>query len=162
MRIGIDISKALGPPDGIGRYTAGLLTGLAQLAQRGELEDCQFLLYSLHQPWPPEDGTALPASLNLPASFELTGRRVPANDEVDLFHCTTHSVPRGYRGHLLFTLYDLTFLTLPRAHTFENRLHCTRGLARALARRKQPARVGQPFVAREGRGRRDYRGVSGG
>ena len=146
MRIGIDISKALGPPDGIGRYTAGLLAGLAALADEGQLEGHRVDLYALLQP--PPAGQAREetlANLNralagavagtrLPANFELRDQRSPAGGEVDLFHCTTHSVPVRYRGPLVFTVYDLTFLTLPQVHTVENRLHCTRGLARALAR----------------------------
>ncbi len=146
MRIGIDISKALGPPDGIGRYTAGLLAGLAALAGEGKLDDHRFLLYSLYQPLPAGDSeketlailtqvlAGAVAGAQLPACFKLKPQRAPIDGEVDLFHCTTHSVPRRYRGPVLFTVYDLTFLTLPAAHTVENRLHCTRGLARALAR----------------------------
>jgi alpha-1,3-rhamnosyl/mannosyltransferase len=43
-------------------------------------------------------------------------------------------VPQDAELRLLFSLYDLTFLTHPHVHTLDNRLHCTAGLARALAR----------------------------
>lgn len=136
MRIGIDISKALGPPDGIGRYIAGLLGGLIEMAADGALAGHSFHLYALYDA--PLEGTAAQALRRrfgaLPASFVCEAARAPASGEVDLFHCTTHSVPVGYDGPLLFTVYDLTFLTLPATHTLANRMHCTRGLARAMAR----------------------------
>jgi glycosyltransferase involved in cell wall biosynthesis len=127
VRIGIDIGKALGPLDGLARYARGLVAGLAATDREN-----RYLLYPLC-----EEGTekrfreVFPA---LPPGFEFAGRRAPAAGEVELFHCTSSAVPHAAGTALVYTLHDLTFLTLAATHTLHNRLHCLRGLARALAR----------------------------
>lgn len=127
MRIGIDMSKALGRPDGVGRYTAGLVRAL--MALDGENH---YRLYPLFQEPEPEAFRArFPGA---PERFALQSRRRPGPGEVDVFHATTHSVPVGLAAPLVFTLYDLSFLSHPHCHTLGNRLHCLRGTARALAR----------------------------
>lgn len=127
MRIGIDIAKALGPPDGIGRYGHGLVHGLMRVDRENE-----YFLYPLFEAVSEERfQRVFPGA---PANFRFAGRRQPGPGEVELFHCTTGSVPQGYDGALVYTLFDLTFLSHPGAHTLDNRLHCLRGLARALAR----------------------------
>jgi alpha-1,3-rhamnosyl/mannosyltransferase len=133
MRIGIDIGKLAIRPDGVGRYCAGLLRGLAEVERAlPQARGNRYVLFSL-QGEPAADG--LPAWLaRLGDRFELSARAQPKRGEVDLFHCTAHDVPDDHDGALLFSLYDVTFLTLPQAHTLGNRLRCTAGLARALAR----------------------------
>jgi glycosyltransferase involved in cell wall biosynthesis len=128
VRIGIDIGKALGPPDGLARYARELIGALA--AVDGEN---RYLLFPLLAEAP--ERRFREVFPELPPSFALAPRRAPAPGEVDLFHCTTAAVPHGEGLPLVYTLYDLTFLTHPRVHTLDNRLHCLRGLARALARR---------------------------
>jgi glycosyltransferase involved in cell wall biosynthesis len=134
MRIGIDIGKLAVRLDGVGRYCAGVLHGLAEIerglpAERGN----RYLLYSLLAD--PTESSWPEWLRRLGDRFEVTGRSSPAPGEVDLFHCTAHAVPDDPNvGPLLFSLYDLTFLTLPRLHTLDNRLQCTVGLSRALAR----------------------------
>ncbi len=127
MRIGFDAGKAVRPRDGIGRYARELLRALLALDERPELE-----LF------------ALPAELDEPRVRSLLGelpgdvglhRGWPTDDPVDVFHATTWAVPpggpRGFSGPLVFTCYDLTFLSHPECHTLDNRLSCLAGLLRA-------------------------------
>ncbi|HVS16212.1 MAG TPA: glycosyltransferase family 1 protein [Thermoanaerobaculia bacterium] len=133
MRIGIDIGKALGALDGIGRYTRGLLVGLGELeASLPAAERVEYRLYPLFRC----DVVVERESLLPPGArgFSFAERAAPVPGEVDLFHATAWAVPAAWRGPLALTLYDLTFLTLPATHTAENRAHCSVGLARALAR----------------------------
>lgn len=127
MRIGIDIGKALGPLDGIGRYGRGLLQGLMAVDREN-----RYSLYPLFEAASAERFREV--FPDPPANFTLAGGRRPAPEEVDLFHATTGSVPQGWQGPLVFTLFDLTILSHPQAHTLDNRLHWLLGLARALAR----------------------------
>jgi glycosyltransferase involved in cell wall biosynthesis len=127
VRVGIDIGKALGPLDGVCRYARGLLAGLMALGG-----DDEYRLYPLFAPVPRQSFAEL--FPRAPANFRLMERPAPAPGEVDVFHCTTAAVPIGAAMPLVFTLFDLTFLSHPAAHLLGNRLHCLRGLARALAR----------------------------
>jgi glycosyltransferase involved in cell wall biosynthesis len=133
VRIGIDIGKALGALDGIGRYARGLLGGLVELeASLPPAERFEYRLYPLFRCDPViERETLMPPEA---AGFSFAERAWPAPGEVDLFHATAWAVPAAWRGPLALGLYDLTFLTLPATHTAENRVHCSVGLARALAR----------------------------
>ncbi len=124
MRIAIDASKALSPRDGIGRYTRELLQALAALGTDDEIE-----LFGLS---PELDAdTARDRLGGLPPYFRLSGSGLVNGDRVDLVHVTTWNIPPGYGGPLLFTCYDLTFLTHATSHTLENKVHCLTGLLRA-------------------------------
>jgi glycosyltransferase involved in cell wall biosynthesis len=142
MHIGIDISKALGRTDGIGRTTAELVR--AQLAldrDDPEVRDNRFTLYPVFEPATRERfAERVP---DAPESFRFTTARRPAPGEVEVFHVTTHSVPEGIDCPLVVTLYDLSFLTHPQLHTLANRLHCLRGTARALARGARPIAISE-------------------
>lgn len=130
MRVGIDISKALGPPDGIATYVSGLLRGLVSLG----LDD-EVWLYGLHAPL--ERELLARRFPRLPGNFRPQARRAPSPGEVDVFHATANCAPLAApfapAAPLVYTVYDLTFLSHPDLHTVSNRLHCTRGLVRALA-----------------------------
>lgn len=141
MRVGIDIGKLSVRADGIGRYCFGLLRGLAEIerALPGGGAN-QYLLYSLLDE---AAGEVQEQLRQLGDRFEWTGRRSPERGEVDLFHCTAHAVPLEPECRLVFSLYDLTFLTHPQLHTLDNRLHCTAGLARALARGAKIAAISE-------------------
>lgn len=124
MRIGIDASKAVRPADGIGRYSLELLRALSALDDGPEIE-----LFGL----PPElDETAVRRQLGeLPRSVALhRGWRVDA-EAIDVFHSTAWNVPPGFAGPLVFTCHDLTFLSHPRCHILDNKVHCLDGLLRA-------------------------------
>ena len=126
MRVGIDISKALRRLDGIGRAIQGLVRGLMAVDR-----DNDYRLYPVHEPATAERfHEVFPEA---PPNFVFTPERRPAAGEVDVFHATTYSVPHGLSARLVLTVYDLTFLTHPQFHTLTNRLHCLRGLARAIS-----------------------------
>lgn len=124
MRIGFDASKAR-HPDGIGRYTAQLLAALARLD--AELE---IVLYGLDTPI---DGDALAAELETSDGVKVhpATRRGPCAGDVDVLHSTTWTVPPTYRGPLVLTSYDLTFLTHPECHTVDNKIRCMTGVLEA-------------------------------
>ena len=120
MRIGLDVSKALAPSDGIGRYSRELLRALTELGVRLEL-------YGL-----PADADETEARRRL-AHPVHRGWNVDSA-AVDVFHSTAWDLPLGYRGPLIFTCHDLTFLTHPACHTVANKVHCLTGLLRANLR----------------------------
>jgi alpha-1,3-rhamnosyl/mannosyltransferase len=132
VRIGLDVGKALGALDGIGRYTRGLLAGLREL--EAELSGATRFEYVLYPLFRCERTLEVAELIGDQEGFTVARRAVPAPGEVDLFHATAWAVPATYRGPLALTLYDLTFLTLAEAHTEQNRAHCLIGLSRALAR----------------------------
>ncbi len=127
MRIGIDVSKALGRPDGIASYTAGLVRGLARVAPEQALR-----LYGLVAPIDAEGARARLGEL--PPSFEVASTRQPLPGEVEVFHGPAYALPLAETSPAVLTLYDLSFLSHSHCHTLDNRLHCLRGLTRALAR----------------------------
>jgi glycosyltransferase involved in cell wall biosynthesis len=125
LRIGIDITKAITPTDGVGNYTLELLRSLAtQLAQGDEL-----YLYSLTQP---HNAEAFAASFpDLPEGCHARPGGRPRDDQLDIFHATAFALPAGYRGAVLFTCYDLTFLTHAECHTRMNKIACLTGTLEA-------------------------------
>lgn len=133
MRIGLDITKAIDPRDGVGNYTAELTRALLALDS-----DDEILLYSLSQK---VDPAALDAQFpNRPARSELRPDTRPQDDGVDLFHVTSFAFPTGFAGRTVFTCYDLTFLTHPECHTLGNKVACMTGTLEAVLR-------GAEFVA---------------
>ena len=126
MRIGIDVDKTLGRPDGIANYAAGLVAGLMEIDRESE-----YLLYALgERRSAAEFQRRFPEA---PDNFVFRERVAPAADGLDVFHVTMHRLPAGLRAPMLFTLYDLSFVTHPETHTLENRLLCLTALARAAA-----------------------------
>ncbi|HEX9734898.1 MAG TPA: glycosyltransferase family 1 protein [Thermoanaerobaculia bacterium] len=116
MRVGVDISKALPPRDGIGRFTAELVRALTAAGAAPRL-------YALG-----------PAADRARVDACFPGAEVgvdPACDGLDVFHATAWTVPAHYRGPLVFTCYDLTFLSHPDCHTFDNKVRCLTGLLEA-------------------------------
>jgi len=127
VRIGIDIAKALGRPDGIGSYTAGLVRALMAADRENA-----YRLYPLVEAASPEEfARRFPEA---PPNFAFRCERRPAPGEVDVFHATAYGVPADLAAPLVFTVHDLSFLTHPHCHTLDNRIHCLTGLARGLAR----------------------------
>jgi len=128
VRVGIDVSKARPPRDGIGVATFELLRALAA-AERQAPGTVELHLYPLLHPL---DGDALAAELGgWPRGWRFRAGADPAADELDLFHATAWYPPPTFRGPLLFTCYDLTFLSHPECHTVANRVHCLEGILRA-------------------------------
>ncbi len=130
MRIGLDVSKALPPRDGIGTYIAELLRAFIDLGGDDEL-----FLYGLAEPlevlrdqFHAQFGQAGPAA---PSRCHLRPDGRPEDDGLDVFHCTTWTFPASFAGPTVFTCYDLTFLTHPQCHTLGNTIHCLTGMLEA-------------------------------
>ncbi len=125
MRIGLDVTKALHPHDGVGNYSAELLRAL--MAQLGE--DDELLLYSLTRPF---DDAALAVQFpDRPERCRARRKGRPREDRLDVFHATAFAFPPGYRGASVFTCYDLTFITHPECHTRMNKIACLTGTLEA-------------------------------
>lgn len=125
-RIGFDVSKAAAPRDGIGNFTFELLRALLAGSESGAEE---WILFS---PLQASDGEALKAELGPAAEGLPWHDRAPRpQDRLDLFHSTSWIYPAAVHCPVLFTCYDLTFLSHPQCHTFDNKVHCTRGLLQA-------------------------------
>jgi len=125
MRIGIDVIKALAPRDGIGNYTFHLLRALMALDREHE-----YRLYGLSGPL---DAAALDRELpERPENFRAVAGRYPRRGDVDVFHCTTLIFPVTFRGPVVFTSHDLTFLSHPDHHALINKLQATTATLHAL------------------------------
>jgi alpha-1,3-rhamnosyl/mannosyltransferase len=124
MRVGLEIAKAVGPRDGIGRYCLELLKALTEVAADEEL-----WLYGLLEPI--TEDAVRDALAIWPPGWRFRGGHSPAEDPIDVFHTTAWVVPEGLRARLLFTCHDLTFLTHPECHTLDNKVHCLTGVLRA-------------------------------
>ncbi len=136
MRIGIDAGKALKARDGIGRHSRELLRALVALDAGIELElfglppgsgraEVRDQLWGSGRPY---DGS--PVAGREPAFAIRSGWQVEP-DSVDLFHATAWKIPPGFAGPLVFTCYDLTFLTHPGCHILDNKVLCLTGVLRA-------------------------------
>ena len=133
LRIGFDIGKALGPDDGLA--TSSRLLARALLEAEG---DHELHLCDLHHEVLDVD-RLLEALGPLPPSARLCADSAAAA-EADLFHGPAHRLPDAPPSRLVFTLHDLTFLTLPRFHTLGNRLDTLLATSRAV-------RSGAHFIA---------------
>ncbi|MEM7352099.1 MAG: glycosyltransferase family 1 protein [Acidobacteriota bacterium] len=121
MRIGLDAGKALYPHDGIGRYSRELLAALADA-----VGDDEIVLFGLPQGHPESE---LLRRLGNPVG----PCRLPTSPDeaIDIFHATAWTFPPQFRGPIVFTCYDLTFLTHSASHTLDNKIHCLTGLLEA-------------------------------
>ncbi len=123
LRVGLEVGKAAGIADGIGRYTACLLRALLNLESAQEL-----LLFDLSDD-----------RLGDPCPPRLAGRGQGGDValELDVFHSTGPLLPPPGPVPLVATVHDLTVLTHPAHHTAINRTRVVASLASAVARRAQ-------------------------
>lgn len=134
MRIGLDVSKAAPPRDGIGNFTYELLRGL--MPRFGDGGD-ELLLYAPTASRASEPEALLEALGPLPRKIRWRGVMPCPEDSLDLYHSTAWHVPAGLKANagprcpLLFTCYDLTFFSHPDCHTWGNKVHCAAGLLTA-------------------------------
>ncbi len=119
LRVGIEVGKAAGIADGIGRYARCLLRALMELEDGPEL-----LLFDLSDDrlWDPE----------LPEV--LTGAGPDRKGALDVFHSTGPALPPPGPTPLVATVHDLTVLTHAEHHTIANRTRAVAGLVEAVAR----------------------------
>jgi glycosyltransferase involved in cell wall biosynthesis len=120
--VGLDATPLLGQRTGVGHYTAGLVAGLAGLAEPPELLLVPFT-------WRGAEGLAGPL---VPAGARVAHRRAPARllqaawartesppvewlapgagRAMDVFHATNFVAPPARRAAVVVTVHDLTFL----------------------------------------------------
>ena len=123
MRIGIDISKAVSPSDGIGYYAYNLTRGLMGL---GSAHD--FRLHSLSRPL---DAVEVSQQFSrLPPNFRLAEQ--DGYNDLEVFHSLSWDYPHGCRGSVVSTCHDLTFLSHPEFHLPFNKVRCARGIVEAM------------------------------
>lgn len=138
-RVGIDVCRAIGREvTGLGRYTVGLLRGLARLPD--DENPYEYLLF------PGFDGFAHPeygksVSFKAPDDERMTVYRgpLPAFSDADryvpglaLVHCTGNSRPAAIDGPSVVVVYDVTFATHPHFHTDENIRFCAKNFEAAV------------------------------
>lgn len=119
LRVALDARPLTTSRAGVATYCRGLLHGLASEARHDRI-----LLYAKDAP--PDDlllaphlrWRAMPAPLWLPAAVPRALRA----GRVDLFHGTNHMAPPLALVPTVITVHDLSALTMPRHHTWRNRL----------------------------------------
>ena len=118
MRIAIDYTPALRQGAGIGRYTRGLVSGLAEIDREN-----QYTLFSAGEK---------PRTGDWPANFRLCASAIPARwltvgwhrlrlpipaelltGDCDLYHSTDFTLPPLRRARGIVTVHDLSFLRVP-------------------------------------------------
>ncbi len=141
MRIGIDVSLAVGEIAGVGRYSAELVTALSEIDQQNQYLLFPLFLFIRHPAFRSYSGPKQPnfklwgAGLSDREAFEFWKnpkwvRRVLT--DCDIVHCTTFCVPPFPHPGVVSTIYDLTFITHPGCHTEANRVHCLEGTIDAV------------------------------
>lgn len=148
MRIGIDYTAAAHQRAGIGRYTRGLVTALAELDA-----DDEFVLFVAGggPSHAPHEGQKLNAPVpdnfhirNLPLSERIWTViwhrvRLPLPVElftgpVDVFHSPDYVLPHVRRAKAVVTIHDLSFLQCPEGSEPKLRRYLARAVPRAVSR----------------------------
>ncbi len=145
MRIGIDYTAAAHQRAGIGRYTRGLVTALAELDA-----DDEFVLFVAGGRTP--DGEQK-LEAPLPGNFHI--RKLPLSERmwtiiwhrarlpvpvnlfigpVDVFHSPDYVLPHVSRGRAVVTIHDLSFLQCPEGSEPKLRRYLARAVPRAVSR----------------------------
>jgi len=136
MRIGIDVSLAIGERAGVGFYTACLIEALAELDRSNE-----YVLYPFfYHVFDPRFKELTAPAPNFSVRFDRFPEEwvkylwfrsgIPRHwliGNVDVLHSTTYCCPRRHFGKLVMTIYDISFLHYPEHHTEANRIHCLKG-----------------------------------
>lgn len=151
LRLGLDVSKVAGR-DGLGTFVRGVLSGLDEILRSGEEgpvvrlydplrllgdEDPDAILRAELAPLLPDGEPARGFESRLGGSADAA----PVAGEIDILVVTGWQIPPGWRGPTLFVVYDLTFLSHPRCHTVDNRIHCLEGVLDALLRDARPLAI---------------------
>jgi glycosyltransferase involved in cell wall biosynthesis len=143
LKIGIDYTAALKQSGGIGRYTRGLITSLAQLdhqnyytllatadAPHAGLQTFQAYSNFTHQTYPLSERWLTIAwhRFYLPMPVEwFVGR-------LDLFHSPNFILPPTQRAKTLLTVHDLSFIRYPQGAVASLRIWLNQVVPRSLAR----------------------------
>jgi len=127
LGVGVDLSKAVGVPDGIGNYSRLLVAAMLEAAP-----EVDFHLYDLRAP-AINRGRLAEVLPGAEARATVVDGRGPGSGEVDVFFSPAFKAPHGWRGPLVFTVHDVTFVSHPRYHTLGNRVEVLTETAAALA-----------------------------
>ncbi len=128
MRIGIDVGRALHGRGGVAIYTRELVRALSGSELEGEI-----VCFDLdHETSDRADLQRALGPLTRQIRFERASRKALAS--LDLFHAPGFIMPRQEAPRFLFTLHDLTVVSLPECHTLENRARTLGSIVDALCR----------------------------
>jgi glycosyltransferase involved in cell wall biosynthesis len=143
LRIGIDYTAALKQSGGIGRYTRGLITTLA------ELDNKNSYTLMVTPDAPPDDLQVFHAQPNFTPKFYPLAERwltigwhrfylpIPVEwftGRVDLFHSPNFILPPTRQAKTLLTVHDLSFIRHPQGAVPSLRKWLEKAVPRSLAR----------------------------
>jgi len=134
MHIGIDISRTLGNPTGVGWYTAHLVDAFRSIDVENE-----YSLYPFFWHCHPNDYrnalrfsgrnfTVRDTDRNFPELAKRWSENTLSAEQllgpIDILHCPAYTAPDVSHCRLIVTIHDMSFLTHPHFHTDENRRFC--------------------------------------
>ena len=128
LRVGYDISKVLGVPDGIARYGELLLGGLLARDDHSQFTLCDLTSDAVDAARVDEIVGAHRARIRIASDWATSGL------DVDLFHSPAPALPPAECRPLVFTLYDVTCISHPECHTLDNRVLALTSTALAACR----------------------------
>jgi len=129
MRIGLDISRAVGQRTGVGQYAWELMTALARIDEESEYRLYTFFYDCFPDNWkdisyPRQHNVALN---ELRSSYRSILKRWTNGEDkenllgdVDIVHSTAYTSPLLHRSKLVVTVHDMTCYVYPQFHTQEN------------------------------------------
>jgi glycosyltransferase involved in cell wall biosynthesis len=142
MRIGFDVAQTCVERAGCAWYADSLARALAEILTPAD----ELILYHHFADWlnaSTDHGTRIEAR-----NVKMPLRRLSAKDaktvwadpadrrlgRPDIVHANSYRAPRVAGARLIYTVYDVSFWTVPEFTTDENRLTCQAGTLDALAR----------------------------
>jgi glycosyltransferase involved in cell wall biosynthesis len=142
MRIGFDVAQTCVERAGCAWYADSLARALAQILSPAD----ELILYHHFGDWLNADtaqGTKIDSrSVKMPLR-QLSAKEAkkvwadPADRRLgrpDIVHANSYRAPKIAGARLVYTIYDVSFWTVPEFTTDENRLSCQAGTLEAMAR----------------------------
>jgi glycosyltransferase involved in cell wall biosynthesis len=141
MKIGFDVAQTCVEKAGCGWYADALIRALVRLAP-----EHQFFLYHQFGAWinnSTGEGTFVDAPNVVPTFIDVTPQEAAriwgSPDELliktgapDIVHANCYQAPKVPGARLVYTVYDVSFWTVPEFTTEANRLVCQCGVLQAL------------------------------
>ena len=128
LKVGYDISKIMGVPDGIARYSELLLGGLLAHDDDSQFTLCDLAADAVNEARVDDLFGPHRARINIVSNWATDGL------DVDLFHSPAPALPPPECHPLVFTLHDVTFISHPECHTLDNRVSAVTSAALAACR----------------------------
>ena len=143
MKIGIDVSLAVGQRSGIGNYAYNMAKELAKIDKKNAYTLFPFFYYIYHPEF-----KGFETSISNP-NFKLKYKHLSKKwidyiwmesgidkkeiiGDVNIFHSTSFSAPENVKSKLVVTIYDVSFITHPQFHQKANIEHCNYGTMEAV------------------------------